>query len=46
MKTPYGWHVIRVLETRRAEVPPMADVRAQLVANLQQQRYEAFLKGK
>ena len=46
VKTPYGWHVIRVLETRRAEVPPMADVRAQLVANLQQQRYEAFLKGK
>lgn len=46
VKTPYGWHVIRVLETRRADVPPLADVRAQLVVNLQQQRYEAFLKRK
>jgi peptidyl-prolyl cis-trans isomerase C len=45
VKTPYGWHVIRVLETRPAAVPPLASVHAQLVVNLQQQRYEAFLKG-
>jgi peptidyl-prolyl cis-trans isomerase C len=45
VKTPYGWHVIRVLETRPAAVPPLASVRAQLAVNLQQQRYEAFLKG-
>ena len=44
VKTPYGWHVIRVLETRPAAVPPLANVRAQLVVNLQQQRYEAFLQ--
>ena len=46
VKTPYGWHVIRLLETRSATVPPLADVQAQLVVNLQQQRYENFLKAK
>ena len=45
VKTRYGWHVIRVLETRPAVVPSLADVRAQLVVNLHQQRYAAFLKG-
>ena len=44
VKTPYGWHVIRVLETRPGAVPPFEDVRAQLATNLQQQRYETFLK--
>jgi peptidyl-prolyl cis-trans isomerase C len=46
VNTPYGWHVIRVLEARPAAVPALADVRAQLAVNLQQQRYEAFLQGK
>lgn len=44
VKTPYGWHVIRVMETRATPVPPLADVRAQLVVNLQQARYAAFLQ--
>lgn len=44
VKTPYGWHVIRVLETRAAAVPPLAAVRAQLVVNLQQERYAAYLQ--
>jgi len=46
VKTPYGWHVIRLLESRPAAVPPLADVQAQLAVNLQQQRYENFLKAK
>ena len=43
VKSPYGWHVIRVLERRTSSAPPLAEVRAQLVANLQHEKYEAFL---
>lgn len=43
VKTQYGWHVIRLLETRPATVPPLAEVHAQLVENLKQKRYAAFL---
>lgn len=43
VKSPYGWHVIRLLERRTSSAPPLAEVRAQLVANLQHEKYEAFL---
>lgn len=42
--TSYGWHVIRLLETRTGAVPSMEKVRAQLVANLQRDRYAKFLE--
>jgi len=45
VKTPYGWHVIRLLETRTVSAPPLSSVRAQLVANLQQAKYEEFLRA-
>jgi peptidyl-prolyl cis-trans isomerase C len=41
--TSYGWHVIKLLETRPASVPPFEQVRAQLSANLQRERYANFL---
>lgn len=41
--TPYGWHVIRLLETRPAEAPPFEQVKAQLASNIQQERYQQFL---
>lgn len=44
VKTPYGWHVIQLVATRPAAVPPLANVQAQLVVNLQQERYAAFLQ--
>jgi peptidyl-prolyl cis-trans isomerase C len=43
IKSPYGWHVIRLLERRTSSAPPLAEIRAQLVANLQHEKYEAFL---
>jgi peptidyl-prolyl cis-trans isomerase C len=43
--TIYGWHVIKVLESRAAAVPPFEQVKAQLSANLQQSRYQHFLAG-
>lgn len=38
VQTQFGWHVIRLNETRLAEVPPLADVREELVAELRQQK--------
>jgi peptidyl-prolyl cis-trans isomerase C len=43
VKTPYGWHVIRLLERRAASAPPLENIRAQLIANLQREKYQAFL---
>jgi peptidyl-prolyl cis-trans isomerase C len=45
VQTPYGWHVI-FLDARRppAAPPPLEQVRAQLVANLHEQRYRQFLR--
>lgn len=45
IKTIYGWHVIRLLESRSANPPPLAQVHAQLAASLEQDRYQAFLKA-
>jgi peptidyl-prolyl cis-trans isomerase C len=41
--TPYGWHVIRLSETRAASPPPFDQVKAQLATNLQQERYQRYL---
>jgi peptidyl-prolyl cis-trans isomerase C len=43
--TPYGWHVIKLLETRPASAPAFDQVKAQLAANLQQARYKQFLEA-
>ena len=41
--TAYGWHVVQLLGERASDAPSLDRVRDQLVANLQHQRYEAFL---
>ena len=43
--TKYGWHVIKLLESRPGNVPPVEAVRAQLAANIEQARYQTFLQG-
>ena len=43
-KTAYGWHVLKLMETRAASPPAFEDVKAQLAANLQQERYRRFLE--
>jgi peptidyl-prolyl cis-trans isomerase C len=42
--TIYGWHVIKLLETRPAAAPPIEQVKAQLAVNIQQARYKHFLE--
>lgn len=44
VQTQFGWHVIRLNDTRLAEVPPLDEVREELVAEIQQNVIEAHLK--
>ena len=43
VKTPYGWHVIKLLEARAPNAPPLDEVRAQLIQNIKAKRYQEFL---
>jgi peptidyl-prolyl cis-trans isomerase C len=42
VKTQFGWHVIRLEDTRQAQFPPLDQVRAQLTEMVQQQKLRAF----
>jgi peptidyl-prolyl cis-trans isomerase C len=39
VKTQFGWHVIRLDDTRKAEIPPLDAVRGEIVKQLQQKRF-------
>ena len=45
VQTQFGWHLIRLAETRNAAAPPLADVSAELSAELQRQAIEAHVKA-
>ncbi|WP_153075345.1 peptidylprolyl isomerase [Paraburkholderia bonniea] len=40
--TQFGWHIIRVDDTRTVPPPPLAQVRAQIVQQIQQEKLQAF----
>jgi len=42
VQTQFGWHVIRLDDTRAAQFPPLDQVQAQIREMLQQQRVQAF----
>ncbi len=41
VQTQFGWHVVRLNETRMAEAPPLEEVRGEIADELQQQAVEA-----
>lgn len=43
IQTAYGWHVIKLLDTRPAPALPLAAVKSQLELNIRETRYRAFL---
>ncbi|QQA42895.1 peptidylprolyl isomerase [Pelagovum pacificum] len=43
VQTQFGWHVIKLNETRMQEAPPMEDLRAELTSEIQQQAVEDAL---
>jgi len=42
VKTQFGYHIIRLDDTREAQFPPFDDVKAQLKQRMEQQRLAAF----
>lgn len=43
--TPYGWHVVKLLEARAVAIPPRKTVRDQLVEEIKTSREFAFLSA-
>lgn len=43
VQTQFGWHIIKLMETRLAEVPPLEDVQDELTADIQEQAIRAKL---
>ena len=43
--TQFGWHIIRVDDVRNITPPPLAQVRAQIVQQIQQEKLQAFEEG-
>ena len=49
VKTQFGWHVIKLEDTRDAQLPKLEDVKPQITQQLQQQKlakFQADLRGK
>ena len=42
VKTQFGYHIIKLEDTREAQFPPLADVKAQIQQRLAQQKAAAF----
>ena len=43
--TQFGWHIIRVDDVRDVTPPPLEQVRAQIVQQIQQEKLQAFEEG-
>jgi peptidyl-prolyl cis-trans isomerase C len=42
VKTQFGWHVIKLEDTRAAKIPPLEEVKQQVAEQLQQRKLAAF----
>lgn len=42
VKSQFGWHIIRLVDTREAQFPPFDDVKAQIKQRLEQQKLQQF----
>ena len=45
VKTKFGWHLIRLNQTREKQIPDLKDVRSQLVQNLRQKKINDYLNS-
>jgi peptidyl-prolyl cis-trans isomerase C len=43
--TQFGWHIIRLDDTRAITPPPLEQVRPQIVQQIQQEKLQAFEEG-
>jgi peptidyl-prolyl cis-trans isomerase C len=44
VKTQFGWHIIRVEDIRPVKVPPLAEVKQNIVRQIQQERVREALE--
>ena len=42
VKSQFGWHMIRLVDVRQAELPKLEDVKPQVAQQLQQQKLVKF----
>ena len=42
VKTQFGYHVIKLEDTRAAKIPPLEEVKQQVAESLQQKKLQAF----
>ena len=42
VKSQFGYHIIKLEDTREAQFPPLADVKAQIAQRLDQQKLAKF----
>ena len=42
VKTQFGYHVIKLEDTRAPKIPPLEEVKQQVVESLQQKKLQAF----
>lgn len=45
VKTSFGYHVIELDDSRDAQIPPLADVKPQLVQQMQEEKLQNFIDG-
>jgi peptidyl-prolyl cis-trans isomerase C len=45
VKSQFGWHIIRVDDVRQAALPPLEELKPQIVQQLQQQKLVEFQEG-
>ena len=45
VQTKFGWHLIKLNETREKKIPELKEIRAQLVQNLRQKKINDYLKS-
>jgi peptidyl-prolyl cis-trans isomerase C len=45
VKTSFGYHVIELDDMRDAQIPPLADVKPQLVQQMQEEKLQNFIDG-
>ena len=45
VKTQFGYHVIELDDVRDAQIPPLSDVKPQLVQQMQEEKLQGFIEG-
>lgn len=45
VKSQFGWHVIRVDDVRQAQLPPLAEVKPQILQQMQQQQLSEYQRN-